>query len=55
MKKDHKAVVALRKVAVEWAAAMHTPARDSKDSAFARIDRKLQRAAIKYAEAVRCE
>lgn len=42
-----KAQVALREAAAEWAAGLHAPVTDSRDTASKRRDAKLQRAAHK--------
>ena len=51
MTEKHKAEVALRKAAQEFAAALHAPIRDAHDSEFQKVDAKLMKAAIRYADA----
>jgi hypothetical protein len=46
-----KEQVELRKAAEEWAANLRTKPVDARDSAFAKIDRRLMRAALRYAGA----
>lgn len=51
MTEKHKAEVALRKAAQEFAAALHAPVKDAKDSGFQPLNAKLMKAAIRYADA----
>ena len=52
MTEKHKAEVALRKAAAEFAENLHAPVKDAHDSAFQKVNAKLMKAAIRYAEAV---
>ena len=51
----HEAEVALRSAAVQFSEGLHTPVKDARDSAFARINRRLMKAAIRYAEQIKSE
>lgn len=51
MTKKHKAEVALRKAAEEFAAGLHSPVKDARDSEFKKLDAKLMKAAVRYADA----
>jgi hypothetical protein len=51
LRADDPALVALREAAVVWARASRDEPVDSRDSVFQIIDRRLQRAALRFARA----
>jgi hypothetical protein len=50
MLKSPGALIALRAAAMAWTRGLSEPVLDSRDSAFVRLDRRLQRAAVTFAK-----
>lgn len=50
--RSNTAAARLRIAAADMAAGLHQPCMDARDSAFVKLDRRLQRAAVAFARAI---